>query len=81
MEIIPTGEKSGVKLEDYKGFYSLTAQSENNGKYWPVWAKYKKGKDGYMDKDWPVRVVLGDRKTAIGVLQMVLRELGEDTPF
>lgn len=81
MEVIATGDKSGIKLEEYKGSYTLVAHQENNGKYWASWAKYKKGKDDYMDKDWPVKVTLGDKATAVGALKMLLKELGEDSPF
>jgi hypothetical protein len=87
-EIISTGTSSGVELQEYKGNYSLVLKNENNGKYWDVWAKYRKGKDLYQDKDWPVKVILGDKKTAIGVLQMLLKELQgadeqnqDDVPF
>lgn len=59
-EIIKTGEKTGIKVEEYKGIISLSAQREGNGKYWAEWAKYRKGKDAYQEKDWPVKVSLGD---------------------
>jgi hypothetical protein len=79
MEVIATGEKSGIKLEEYKGSYTLTAQHFNDGKYWETWAKYKKGKDSYMDKDWPVKVVLGEKVLAASALLMVLKEItGKD---
>ena len=74
-EVIATGTKSGVKLEEYKGTYSLTAQQEGNGKYWPTWAKYKKNKDEYQEKDWTVKVTLGSQETAIATLTWLLKEL------
>ena len=77
MEAISTGAKTGIKLEEYQGTFSLSAQKESNGEYYVQWAKFKTGKDTYADKDWPVKVTLGDRATAIGVLQMLLKELGE----
>jgi hypothetical protein len=74
-DVISTGEKSGVKVEEYKGIYSLSAQQENNGKFWAQWAKYRKGKDGYQDKDWPIKVTLGDKETAAATLKMVYAEI------
>jgi hypothetical protein len=74
-DVIATGKNSGVKLESYKDVYSLSAQNENKGKYWPVWAKYKKGKDGYQDKDWPVKITLGNKEMAIATLTMLLKEI------
>jgi hypothetical protein len=81
MDAISTGDGNGIKLEEYKGNYSLTAQRENNGKYYPQWAKYQKGKNEHQEKDWPVKVTLGDKETAVGVLKMLLSELGEESPF
>jgi hypothetical protein len=79
-DVIATGKNSGVKLESYKDVYSLSAQNENNGKYWPIWAKYKKGKDGYQDKDWPVKITLGNKETAIATLTMILKEISGSVP-
>lgn len=73
--IITTGEKSGVKIEEYQGVYSLASQNKSDDKFYPVWAKYKKGKDAYQDKDWPVKVILGDKETAKGVLRMLFKEI------
>jgi hypothetical protein len=76
-EVINTGDKKGIKLEEYNGVYSLSAYQENKGKFWAVWAKYHKGSD-YQEKDWPVKVTLGDRATAEGVLLMILKEITGD---
>ena len=74
-DVIATNSHEGIKLEEYKGAYSLSAQRDNNGKYWPIWAKYRKGRDEYQEKDWPVKVTLGDRATAIGALKMIMAEI------
>jgi hypothetical protein len=74
-EVISTAKDTGIKLDVYNGVYSLTAQRENQGKFWPVWAKFKKGKEAYQDKDWPVKVTLGDKETAKGVLRMLFKEI------
>ena len=84
---IKTGVKTGLKLEQYNGTYSLAEQRENNGKMWPQWAKYKKNKDEYMDKDWPIKVTLGDTQTSEIVLLTLLQEITgkkyveQDVPF
>ncbi|MFA5307726.1 MAG: hypothetical protein WC365_09815, partial [Candidatus Babeliales bacterium] len=70
-EIIKTGEKSGIKVEEYNGIISLSAQREGNGKYWGEWAKYKKGKNEYQEKDWPIKVILGDKETALKALREI----------
>jgi len=81
-EIIETGEKTGVKLEEYKGVYSLTAT--NNG--YQTWAKFKKNKTEYMEKDWPVKVILGDKQSALAALTLLIGEISgskdtEPVPF
>ena len=62
----------GVKLEEYKGKYSLQAIKIGDGKNYPIWAKYRKGKDGYQPKDWPVKCSLGDKQTAITNLKALI---------
>ena len=76
MEAITTIGKNGVLMEEYKGEISLISTREGtNGVQYKQYATYQMGKDKHADKDWPVKVSLGDRKTAIGVLQMLLKEL------
>ena len=85
MEEIKTGEKTGIKVEEYKGNYSL--QAMRNG--YTEWAKYKKNKNEYQDKDFPVKVQLGDRSTAeIALLSALFDVTGktyaekdQDDPF
>ena len=57
-----------------------------DGKFYGVWAKHRKGRDSYQDKDWPVKVTLGSKDEAIAALRMILREIGgdeqiEEAPF
>lgn len=76
METIRTTGKNGVELTEYNGDYGLTATLEGrDGKFWQQWGKVRVGKDSYSDKDRPIKVVLGDRATAIGVLRTLLAEL------
>ena len=73
---ISTGEKTGVELVSYNGVYSLVACREFNGKYYQQWGRLEMGKDKKLsDKSQPFKCVLGDKQTAIGVLQMLLKEL------
>jgi hypothetical protein len=74
-EAISTGKHSAIKLEVYQEVYSLSAQNESKGKYYPVWATYKKNKDEYQTKDWPVKVTLGLKPEATAALLMILKEI------
>lgn len=91
---IRTIGKNGVELTEYKSEYGLTACYEGkDGKFYQQWGKVKVGKDVYSDKDRPVKVILGDRGTAIATLNMLISELthtasgtkppisDEDVPF
>jgi len=75
-EIIKTGEKTAIKVEEYKGVISLSSQREGNGKYWGEWAKYRKGKDAYQEKDWPVKVTLGKKEDLPEVLRQIASSCG-----
>lgn len=76
-EPIRTIGKYGVELTEYKGEFGLTATYESkDGKHYQQWGKRKVSKTEYAEKDTPIKVILGDRKTAIGVLQMLITELG-----
>ena len=76
---IKTSEFDGVKLTEYKGKFSIEALKPNEDKFFPVWAKYQKGRDEFQEKSWPVKVVLGDKETAIKVLKMLLDEIAPGT--
>lgn len=70
-EEIKTGEKSGIKMEEYNGVFSLVAM--NNG--YQTWAKFKKNKTDYMEKDWPVKVILGDKQSALAALTLLIGQI------
>lgn len=81
-----TGEKDGVAVEEYNGKWSLVAMY--NG--YKQWAKYKIGKEKYGEKDFPVKVTLGNKDKAIEILTAILAEIRgdgsqpedpEDVPF
>jgi hypothetical protein len=77
---IRTSEKSFIELEEYKGNYSLASCYEGtDGTVRKEWAKRQMGKDKYADKATPVKVFLGNRETAIAVLQTLMAEL--KSPF
>jgi len=83
---IKTTEYDGVELVEYQGKYSIEALRTKDEKFYPVWAKYQKGRDEFQEKSWPVKIVLGDRETAIKALKMMLDALEtpqqtEDAPF
>ena len=82
MDSISTGNKNGILLENYKGTFSIQAQRESSdGRFFTQWAKPQIGKDMYGDKAQPVKVILGDKITAIGALKMLLKELSEPAGF
>ncbi len=75
-EAIRTIGKYGIELTEYKGEFGLTACYEGqDGKFWQSWGRMRIGKDKYSEKDRPVKVILGDRATAIAVLETVIAEL------
>ncbi len=76
MEAITTIGKNGVILDEYKGEIALILTREgSDGKHYKQYATYQMGKDKHAEKDWPVRVLLGDKQTAIKVLRALLAEL------
>ena len=78
---ITTKGNNGVELEEYQGTYSLAATYEGkDGTARKEWALKQMGKDKYAEKATPIKVILGDKATAIGVLQTLLKELGGSTP-
>jgi hypothetical protein len=82
-----TTDYDGIKLSEYKGVYSIEALRTKDGKFYPVWAKYQKGRDDFQEKAWPVKIVLGDKETAKTTILALLAELGtpiinnDDVPF
>jgi hypothetical protein len=75
---IKTTDYDGIKLTEYKGIFSIEAQRAKDDKFYPVWAKYQKGKDEFQEKSWPVKVVLGGRFDAIDALKSFVAELEKD---
>lgn len=75
MREFKTDDFNGVRLTEYQGKYSIEALRHKDGKFYPVWARYQKGKDELQEKSWPVKVVLGDKETAIKTLIAMLDEL------
>ena len=76
-EPIRTIGKCGIELTEYKGEYGLTACYEGrDGKFYQQRGKVRIGKDAYSEKDRPVKVILGDRATAIAVLETLIADLG-----
>jgi hypothetical protein len=83
-KIIKTGEKTGVKVEEYKGVISLSAQNIAGEKNYTVWAMYQKGKGEFQEKSWPVKVTLGDKDNVINILREIAAAVGfesQDVPF
>jgi hypothetical protein len=83
-EIIKTGEKTGLKVEEYKGIISLSAQNVVGDRNYAVWAMYQKGKGEFQEKAWPVKVTLGTKENALEVLRQIAVAAGvlsEDVPF
>lgn len=76
MEQIRTSDKDFIELSAWQGTYSLIACREGkDGNVYQEWGKKKLGKTNYSDKDSPIKVVLGDQKTAVAVLKQILKYL------
>ena len=73
-----TTEYDGIRLSEYKGTYSLDALRTKDDKFYPVWARYQKGRDEFQDKAWPVKVILGNKEQAKTTLLKLIAELGEN---
>ena len=83
-EIIKTGERTGLKVEEYKGIISLSAQNIVGDRNYAVWALYQKGKGEFQEKAWPVKVVLGDKDNVVNILREIAAAVGiesHDVPF
>jgi len=81
MSEIKTTDYDGVTLSNYQGKYSIESLRSKDDKFFPVWAKYQKGRDEFQEKSWPVKVVLGDKESAILTLRTMLAELEDDVPL
>lgn len=86
-EFIRTKGTQGIVLQEYQGTYSVAAAWEGKeGKTMLKWGKEQKGRDNFAETATPIKITLGDRETAIGVLKMLLSEFtgktpDEDVPF
>lgn len=78
---IDVDEYNAVQLQDYNGTFGILALSLAGGEnttYYKKWAYasyYKNGKKITADKPTPVAVRLGDKRTAISILETMLRQL------
>jgi len=77
MKEFRTTDYDGIRLSEYNGTYSIEALRVKDDNFYQVWAKYKKNKEEYQVKDWPIKVVLGDKEKAKIMLLNMLAELGE----
>ena len=75
-KVIEIGNGNGIELSEYNGTFSLISCRESNGTMYQQWAKYRVAKDKFADKEWPVKVTLGDKKEAISALTELLQMLG-----
>jgi predicted AAA+ superfamily ATPase len=73
-----TTEYDGITLSEYKGTYSIEALKTKDDKFYPVWARYQKGRDEFQDKAWPVKVILGTKEQAKTTLLKLIAELGNE---
>jgi hypothetical protein len=83
-KIIKTGEKTGIKVEDYKGVISLSAQNVVGDKSYTKWAKEQIRRDEYAEKATPVKVNLGNKDNVVNVLREIAAAVGiesQDVPF
>ena len=75
-EVIRATDKDGVKLVFYRDNYELQAHKEgNDGTYYQQWSKPQIGRDKFADKAIPVKIVIGPKETAAGVLLSLLQEI------
>ena len=73
---IRTSGTQGVIMQEYNGKYSMSSAWEGkDGKINMTWAKLQTGRDEFAAKATPVKVGLGEKDVAIGVLRTLLSEL------
>lgn len=80
---VQIGRWDGVAVSEYKGKYSLiNVQPSESGLFYSRWARYRTGKDKYLEKDMPIKVVLGESKEeAIGTLRKMAECVNNDLTF
>jgi hypothetical protein len=76
-DFIRVDQYTVVKMENYKGVFSLTEGWEGrDGVFKANWIKQPFGKEK-IEKELPKKIKLGDKETAKNVLLMLLAQLGE----
>lgn len=88
MDFIRIDQYTLVRLEEYKGFFSLVEGWENReGDFKANWIKQPFGKEK-IEKELPKKIKLGDRQSAIAALKTMIMQLEaeqsapqEDVPF
>ncbi|MCR4307534.1 MAG: hypothetical protein NUV80_03165 [Candidatus Berkelbacteria bacterium] len=78
-DFIEIGNDRAIKLEEYKGTFSITQHRKYNEKWYWVSVRTIKGKDEVSDKNTPAKVQLGDKAAAIKALNAFLAELEDAT--
>jgi len=73
----------GVAVSRYKDKYSIiSVRPSESGLFYSQWARYRTGKDKYMDKDIPIRTALGESKEeAIETLRKLASLVNNDLTF
>ena len=72
---IEVGDGKAIKLEKYKGNYSITQHRFYQGKWYWKECKVKLGMNSVAEKFSPMKVELGDVETARAALNKMLDEL------
>lgn len=79
-DYIKTGPTSALKLEEYKGGYSLTAGWVNkDGEFKPNWCEVEFGKEK-TKKKMPIKISLGNSERTKEIIRELLSSF-DDTPF
>ena len=80
-EVIKVDQYKAVQLQEYKGIYGLLALNVGGGenetyyKQWVFLSKWSNGQSQPTDMRRPMGVRLGDKETAIKILEGALREI------
>ena len=74
-DYIDIGNEKALKLDEWKGFYSISQHRKYNDKWYWDSVRIVKGKDEVAEKNTPAKIQIGDKKTAIKTLRLFLEEL------
>jgi hypothetical protein len=72
---IPTGKSVGIKIEEYKGKYSLVSAYNKDGDIKLKWCKikeYDRETKEQKEVERPVKIYLGDAATALEVVRAIM---------